>query len=142
MMFKEIISEVSFNVDDMTGEEMGFFLEYVMEIGALDAWATPVFMKKQRPAYMITVTCRKEVASEVCDAIFKHTSTFGIRMSIKDRIVLERQLVYFESSFGTVRIKCAGSKKHIEYEDLAKLARKFDTSIISIKEKIMQEIDF
>ncbi len=142
MMRKEIISEISFNVDDITGEEMGYFLNIVMETGALDAWAMPIFMKKQRPAYAITVLCKKEEASNICDCIFKHTSTMGLRISVKDRIVLERQTVFFESSFGTVRVKCAGNKKHIEYDDLAKIAKKYDTSISSIKEKIMQEIDF
>ncbi|MEG0251219.1 MAG: nickel insertion protein [Christensenellaceae bacterium] len=140
-MRKDKACEISTNIDDMTGEEIGFLLNLVMEKGALDAWATPIFMKKQRPAYMVSVLCKNNNAAMVCDLIFKHSSSIGLRIEVKDRIVLERDEIHIDTSFGMVCIKRCGEKKHIEYEDLARIAKEKNLSIAQIKEKILGEID-
>ena len=73
------ILELNCNIDDMTGEAMGFALEQLMEHGALDAFTVPIGMKKSRPGVMLTVLCKEANKEEMVRLIFRHTTTLGIR---------------------------------------------------------------
>ena len=86
------ILELNCNIDDMTGEAMGFALEQVMEHGALDAFTVPVGMKKSRPGVMLTVLCKEPNKEEMVRLIFRHTTTLGIREKRCQRHILDRRM--------------------------------------------------
>lgn len=116
--------EVFANIDDMTGEEMALALEKVMESGAVDVYFTPIYMKKGRPAYKLGVIVSKEKLDGVIDAIFRWTSTIGVRiiplmkveMARETKLVsLNPELTLKVSSFRDIR------KVKLEFEDIKRL---------------------
>lgn len=132
------------NIDDMTGEELGFALEAIMEEGALDANFTPIFMKKNRPAYELNVICKEEDHTKLKKAIFKHTTSLGIRTIPSTRSIMKRTIKNFPSTLGEVRIKEAKyeeiTKRTIEYEDAKKIAREQDLSVGEVFRTIYSEL--
>ena len=121
------ITELSCNLDDMTGEEIGFAMEQLLSAGALDVYTTAIGMKKNRPATMLTVLCRNEQKEEMVRLIFRHTTTLGIREAEFSRYTLQRHFETVETTYGPVRRKVVSgygvSRSKAEYEDLAKIAR-------------------
>lgn len=121
------ICELSCNVDDMTAEAAGFAMERLFEAGALDVYTAPIGMKKSRPGVLIHVLCREADRQEIVKAMFRHTTTIGIRESRLRRYVLDRRIDTLDTPYGPVRRKVssgygAGREKY-EYEDLARIAR-------------------
>ena len=94
------------NIDDTSGEVLGFVMEELLKC-SLDVFYVPVYMKKNRPAYMLSVICKQENEKKVSDIIFRHTTSIGIRLYEADRIVLPRKQVKFRSSLGDINIKLA-----------------------------------
>lgn len=78
------------NVDDCSGEQLGYAIERLMEAGALDASCFPIYMKKGRPAYMLQVICRKERQEALEDIIFRETTSIGLRRYQEERRILLR----------------------------------------------------
>ncbi len=78
------------NIDDCGGEILGYTEELLFQNGALDVFFTPIFMKKNRPAYRLTVSCKKENMKKLQNIIFKETTTIGIRYRYENRTELER----------------------------------------------------
>ena len=132
------ILELSCNLDDMTGEEIGFALEQLMDGGALDVFTTPIGMKKSRPGIMLTVLCRPEDKEKLLPLIFRHTTTLGVRENRLHRYTLERKVETVQTPYGPVRQKVATGygveRKKYEYEDLARLARENGVSLKDITE--------
>ena len=124
---RDSITELSCNLDDMTGEEIGFAMEQLLSAGALDVYTTAIGMKKNRPATMLTVLCRNEQKEEMVRLIFRHTTTLGIREAEFTRYTLQRHFETVETPYGPVRRKVVSgygvSRSKAEYEDLAKIAR-------------------
>jgi uncharacterized protein (TIGR00299 family) protein len=129
------IAQLSCNLDDMTGEAIGFASDILLKEGALDVFTIPIYMKKNRPASLFVCLCRKEKADFFASLILKHTSTFGIRKTICQRYILDREISEIESPIGKMKVKIGhgyGVKKSkVEYEDIAKAAL---SKGISIKE--------
>lgn len=94
------------NMDDCYGEAMGFVMEELMEKGALDAFYTPIYMKKHRPAYKLTVLCTKEMRAVMEEIIFRHTTTIGLRFYEAERTKLSRKIISLETPWGMADIKC------------------------------------
>ena len=121
------IMKLETNIDDCTGEALGFLMETLMEAGALDVSYSPVFMKKNRPGYLVTVICGKEKVSELEALVFAHTTTVGIRRCEMMRTVLGRTLKSVETSYGSVQVKeCqVGStlRRYPEYASVAAIVR-------------------
>lgn len=134
---KERIIELVCNLDDMTPEELGFTMEELFRLGALDVYFTNIGMKKSRPGLMLTCMCRSDKRDEMLRCIFKHTTTLGVREYVCNRYNLTRSIDTVQTEYGAVRIKKAegyGVKRSkAEYDDLAKLARKNDTTIAEIR---------
>lgn len=134
---KERIIELVCNLDDMTPEELGFTMEELFKLGALDVYFTSIGMKKSRPGVMLTCMCRSDKRDEMLRCIFKHTTTLGVREYMCNRYSLTRSIDTVQTEYGAVRIKKAegyGVKRSkAEYDDLAKLARKNDTTIAEIR---------
>jgi hypothetical protein len=130
----DYIYKLETNIDDCTGEILGFVMGLLLENGARDVYYTPIYMKKNRPAYMLTVICSEDNVKTLEDIIFKETTTIGIRRIKMERTVLERKQKTANLSIGELNIKkCTlpdGTvRKYPEYESLAKLARENDISI-------------
>lgn len=134
------VIELCCNIDDMTAEEAGYALELFLKNGALEAYTTPVGMKKSRPGILLSVMCREEKRKDMAALIFKHTTTIGIREYRCNRMVLKRQERTIDTPFGLVRAKEATgfgvTKEKLEYEDLKKIAEETNLSIGEIKERI------
>ena len=115
------------NLDDCTGEQLSYCMDLLFDAGAKDVWFTPIFMKKGRPAYTLSVMC-KEDAKEACvRIIFRETSAIGMRVSLQDRIIMDRKEVSVETPYGPVVGKhmTYGSieKTTVEYESAKELAK-------------------
>ena len=128
------------NVDDMTGEEMAFALERLLDGGALDAWLTPIVMKKSRLGTKIEVLCRAENRAAVVALLFKHTTTLGVRECEMKRYELIRRADEVSSEAGTARVKeSAGfgvTRRKIEFDDAARIAREQDVSLAEARAKL------
>ena len=135
------VTKLEANIDDSTGEELGFAMERLFEAGALDAFCTPCFMKKNRPAYMLTVLCRNNDAEKIEDVIFNNTTTIGIRRCVTERTVLERESLLIDTPYGEARIKLIyhNNKKRFapEYEDVAGISRKTGISFGKIYNELV-----
>lgn len=125
------------NVDDMTGEEIAFACERLMEAGARDVWTVPIQMKKGRPGTMICVLGDESRRTALLTEIFRHTSSIGIREQIMDRQLLERREEVRESPLGPVRVKRSSGwgteKEKLEYEDLRRLALERKLSLAEVR---------
>ena len=127
------VAELNCNIDDMTGEAMGFAVEKLMTEGALDAYVTAVQMKKNRSGMQLTCLSEKEDAEKFAALIFRHTTTLGIRMTVSKRFKLSRESFIEETPFGEVRYKKSEgfgvTRCKPEYDDVAKIARDRKLSI-------------
>ena len=134
------IWELSCNVDDMTGEQLGFALEQLMAEGALDVFTIPIGMKKSRPGTLLTVLCREADKERMLHLIFKHTTTLGIRENFCNRHTLRRTMETVNTPWGPVHKKVSTgygtSRSKYEYNDLAKIAREQDLSIQEVLDGI------
>lgn len=137
------VLELSCNIDDMTGEALGFALEQLLAEGALDAWTTPIGMKKSRPGYMLSVLCRDCDREKIIGSIFRHTTTLGIRETVHQRYTLERSFGKIETPYGPVIRKTSFGygvrRSKLEYEDLARIAREQGLGIGEISRKIIEK---
>lgn len=136
----EEILELCCQVDDMTGEAVGFALEQFLGHGALDAYTMPVGMKKSRPGTMICVLCREADREIMVEQMFRHTTTLGIRVNTCRRYTLKRTVHRIPTAFGEVRRKdSVGYGVHrskYEYEDLAEIARERNCSLEEVLHQI------
>ncbi|HEY6987126.1 MAG TPA: nickel pincer cofactor biosynthesis protein LarC [Bryobacteraceae bacterium] len=111
------------NIDDSTPQVLGYAMERLFAEGALDVTLTPVFMKKNRPATLISVIAAPETAEELAGVLFAETSTLGLRMISAERRVLAREIAEVETSFGKIRVKYNDRGGFTpEYEDCRRLA--------------------
>ena len=123
----EALWELSCNLDDCTGEALGFAQEELFAAGALDVWTSPISMKKGRPAVQLCCLCREGRKEALVRLLFRHTTTLGVRAFACERYALHREQRTAETAFGPVRVKTAEGfgvrREKPEYEDLARLAR-------------------
>lgn len=128
------------NIDDSTGEELGFASEKLFEIGALDVWYSPIYMKKNRPAYKLSCLVDPELVEKAAYIILKYTSSIGVRILEAQRIEMKRDFSKIAVKDGEITVKHLSykdiSKKSFEYEDLKKISIKTGKSIRKIKEEI------
>ena len=122
------VIEMSCNVDDMTGEEIGYATGVLMNSGALDVFTTPVYMKKNRPGILITCIVKPEDKEKFAKLIFEHTTTIGIRYTAMDRFRLARREEKVMTKFGEVSVKVSEgfgvTKVKPEYDDVAGITDK------------------
>jgi len=137
------ITKLECNLDDMTGEDIGFAMEQLFHAGARDVFTQPIGMKKNRPGILLSVLCLTEDADRLAEEMMKHTSTLGIRRQEMSRYVLQRSVETVQTSYGEVRLKQASGmgveRSKPEFEDVAALARKYNVSLKTIREKITEE---
>lgn len=136
----DTVAELRANVDDMTGEDIQYAVEIIMEAGAKDAFITPVIMKKGRPGYLLTVLCDSTKKETIAHLIFKHTSTIGIRECLMSRMVMNRDFSIVATTFGDVNVKISegyGVKKiKPEFEDLRAISKAENLSVTELRKEI------
>ena len=122
------------NLDDMTGEELGFATQTLFDLGALDVWMTPIQMKKSRPAVVLSAICKRQDIDRISSGFFAHTTTLGVRVRQLDRLVAQREIVQVSTAYGPIRVKLrsiGGKVTHVapEYDDCAKIATELGVPI-------------
>jgi uncharacterized protein (TIGR00299 family) protein len=122
------VAVIEATLDDMNPQIYGYFQERALEAGALDVFAVPAFMKKNRPGMMITVICDPDKLDEMAELMLTETTTLGIRHSFSERKVLAREFLQVQTEYGPVTVKVsslAGRSVHYapEYECCRRLAR-------------------
>jgi uncharacterized protein (TIGR00299 family) protein len=139
------IAQLCCNLDDMTGEDMGFVIDLLLKEGANDVFILPSFMKKNRPGFALFCLCQEEKADVFAKLILKHTSTFGVRKTICSRYILEPGISNIQTDLGNIRVKTGKGygieKSKIEYEDIAKIAKEKGISIKEVRDKIKKKIE-
>ena len=134
------VVELAANIDDMTGEEIGFAAEMMTEAGALDVYTQPIYMKKSRPAVKLCVITSPEEADRMAKLFFRYTTTLGIRKYTCDRHELNRHSEIRETAEGYISYKVSegfGKKNEKpEYEELADIARKEKISLRKAYERL------
>lgn len=140
-----LVSELCCNLDDMTGEDIGFAAEELFRAGALDVFTQAIQMKKQRPGVLLTCLCRPEDADRLAVVMLTHTSAFGLRRRLCHRYELERRLVQRQTPLGPVRVKLGQGygleKEKPEYEDLAQIARQQQQPLSVLRQALAREED-
>lgn len=118
------------NIDDCGGELFGYTQELLFKNGALDVFFTPIFMKKNRPAYRMTVACKREDMLKLQNIIFRETTTIGIRYRTEYRTELGREIVDIDTKYGKIKAKKVENNGETyiypEYESIKELALKND----------------
>jgi pyridinium-3,5-bisthiocarboxylic acid mononucleotide nickel chelatase len=126
---REVIVVLEVQLDDITGEALGYAMDKLFTSGALDVFYTPVYMKKNRPGTLLTVLTLPESADRCERTLLMETTTLGVRRATWTRRKLKRRVVSVETPYGPVRLKQAifGENliRHLpEYEDVAEAARR------------------
>ena len=128
----EVIN-ISTNIDNMTGEQLGYLYEKLMEKGALDVAFIPAFMKKNRPAYVVNIMTQEQNKENIIYTLFKYSSTIGMRVEKMERVVMNRKIVEKEVLGEKIRVKEISYKDITrfspEYEDIKRIAKIKNISI-------------
>ena len=102
----DTILSMETNIDDCTGEALSFTLHQLLKEGALDAFCIPIYMKKNRPAYLLKVLCQPDDRAKMEAIIFHNTTTIGIRFQEMHRTKLDRRIIAVETPWGMADVKC------------------------------------
>lgn len=136
------VIEMHANIDDQTGEQLGFVLERLVDAGVYDAFFTPIFTKKNRPAYQLTVLSSPELTDKVSNLLLKDTSTFGIRWTSMQRKVMQRNFTEVTTKLGKIQLKIGHlneiKKVTVEYDQAAQIAIKTGMSVSEVMQLALQ----
>jgi uncharacterized protein (DUF111 family) len=134
------------NLDDVTGQVLGYLMERCFEVGALDVFYTPIQMKKNRPGFQVSVLCSESAFEPVRSTLANETGTLGVRITRVSRAVAPRRFETLKTSLGEVRVKRSvfpglPDRVSVEYEDLARLAREKGLPLRIVRETVEGEIE-
>lgn len=134
------------NLDDCTGEVLGYTLEKLLVEGALDVYFTPIQMKKNRPATTLTVLCKENMVKSLAQIIFEETGTLGIRTYESQRFILPRDVRIINTEFGPVRAKVSkvNGKDRFkpELDDCVEIAKKYNIPLKDVQTQISKGRNF
>lgn len=124
---RDIVVKLESSVDDCSGECLGFVMDRLFDEGAKDVSYSPIYMKKNRPAYRLEVVCDEDNVAAMEDVIFRNTTTIGVRRSVMERDLLPRRIVSVTTPYGSADVKLCriGSeiRPYPEYESVARVVR-------------------
>jgi uncharacterized protein (TIGR00299 family) protein len=131
------------NVDDSTPEVIAYVIDKLMSAGALDAWVTPIIMKKGRPAFLVSALCGESSKTAVEDVVFAETSSIGVRWQEVQRTVADRSIVPVVTEWGSVGVKVAERNGRIiniapEFGDCRALAEQSGAPLKKIYQAALQ----
>ncbi|QTE69270.1 nickel pincer cofactor biosynthesis protein LarC [Clostridiales bacterium] len=139
---RETIIRLECNLDDMTGEDIGFAMEQLFAASARDVYTQAIGMKKNRPGILLSVICMPEDADRLAEVIMKHTSTLGVRRQEMSRYTLRREMKTVHTPYGNVRVKYShgmGAERiKPEYEDVAALAKEHGVPLDTIRNVVAE----
>ncbi len=129
---------INSNIDDSSGEDLGYVLEKLMDAGALDVSYAPIFMKKNRPAYRLEVICRAEIREKLSEIIFDETTTIGVRYYLVQREELARVRTLVDTELGQIEAKQVSTTSghtytYPEYESMKSIASELGVSMKSVR---------
>ena len=129
------------NLDNATGEQLGFAMERLFEAGALDVWHTPIQMKKNRPGILLSALAPANLESRLAEVFLRDTPTLGVRVRPVGRYVADRDTVTVETEYGPMRVKRKWLGGEVvsaapEYEDVAAAAREAGVDWSAVEEAI------
>ena len=129
------------NLDNATGEQLGFAMERLFEAGALDVWHTPVQMKKNRPGVLLSALGPAALESRLAEVFLRDTPTLGVRVRPVGRYVADRDTVTVETEYGPMRLKRKWLGGEVvsaapEYEDVAAAAKANNVSWQTVADSI------
>ena len=137
------ITEISCNLDDMTGEDIAFAAERILQAGALDVFTESISMKKGRPAVKLTVLARPEDEERLAGEIFRHTSTIGVRIHTDRRYELARRSEQRKTPLGTIEVKISEGfgvrKEKIEFASLKQIAETSGKRLAEVRAALAEE---
>lgn len=137
------IIKLETNIDDCSGEAMGYVMERLFEEGAYDVSYIPLYMKKNRPAYQLNVICTEEKVRRLERVIFENTTTIGIRRVKMERTILKREVRTISTPYGLAKVKIcqseSGQTVYPEYESIAQLSRKSGKSYLEMYQLIAEQ---
>ncbi len=140
---KDTIYKLESNIDDCSGEALGYVMEELLKAGARDVHYIPVYMKKNRPAWMLNVICLKEDIEKLESVIFKETTTIGIRRVEMERTVLKREIKKVQTVYGEALVKVCmtegQTRYYPEYESVVKICREKGLPYPEVYEKIAEQ---
>ena len=129
----DYVYELSCNLDDMTPEAIGYAVEKLFSAGALDVFTTPINMKKNRPAVLLTCLCRPVDEEDMTKLLLTHTTTIGVRKKLCPRTILKSTSVPVQTPYGVIRIKVSrghGIEKYKpEFDDMRHAAQEHGVPI-------------
>lgn len=139
------IYKLESDIDDCSGEALGYTLELLFKAGAKDVHYMPVYMKKNRPAYELCVICSEQDVDQMEQIIFENTTTIGIRRALMERSVLPRRIEDITTALGEAKVKICdvgGSPKYYpEYESVISLCKKHNKSYMEIYRYLIRECE-
>lgn len=140
---KDEIIKMETNIDDCTGEALGYTMQRLIEAGARDVHYMPVFMKKNRPGYQLNVICKEDKMEELQQIIFEETTSIGIRIQRMERKILERRLEKRETSMGEVQVKVcklnSGERVYPEHDNIVKICKETGKTWQEVYRQIIEE---
>jgi pyridinium-3,5-bisthiocarboxylic acid mononucleotide nickel chelatase len=142
----EQVVQLETNLDDLSGELMGYCIEQLWHAGALDVYTTAIGMKKNRPGVLLSVLCHPAEADRLEEIIFRETSTLGVRRSIIDRHVLPRKPHIVETIWGPIEGKIACLREGTlrftpEYESCRHIAAEHNLPLSEVYEAAQKAFD-
>lgn len=140
---RDFVMQIETQMDDITGEQAGRVVEKISPY-CLDAFYTPIYMKKGRPGILLTILCEPEKAEKIINIVFRESPTLGLRYELKPRVVLERKFEEVEVFGERVKIKTGFFAEELvtvkpEYESCKKIADKYNISLKEVCEKALLE---
>lgn len=137
------ITEISCNLDDMTGEDIAFAAERILQAGALDVFTESIYMKKGRPAVKLTVLARPEDEERLAGEIFRHTSTIGVRIHTDRRYELARRSEQRKTPLGTIEVKISEGfgvrREKVEFDSLKEIAETSGKRLAEVRAALAEE---
>lgn len=142
----ESITVLEAQLDDFRGELLGYVMDQLFAVGALDVYYTSIYMKKNRPGTLITVLAAGAQVEACEKVLLEETSTFGVRRSNWIRRALGRRWLHVETRYGTIRVKQALRDDQVihsspEYEDAVEAARQYQVSLQAVYDEVMRQVD-
>lgn len=135
------------NIDDMSGQILGYLYDTLLAAGACDVWATPIYMKKNRPAYQLSVLVAREKQADCARIIFRETTSIGLRViAVAERLEAARHIASVDTTYGKVRLKVSAWQGELvnvsaEYDDCRELAAKNNVPLKQIQQAALKEFN-
>ena len=138
---EEIVEMIETNIDNMNSEIYPYLIEKLLENGAMDAYLTPIIMKKGRPAVKLNALCSPKNTEKLCKIIFEETTTLGIRIYEVRKKKLEREIKEIKTKYGKIKVKVSKLDGIIqnmmpEFEDCARIAKEKKVSLKNVYEEV------